>query len=138
MVSNNETKPGGMNDKETGKLTGIDCPGDQAADPPEVQAEEKIRIVLEGLRGGRLPGRSLSELRRIAPLVFMVILYLTMNVNDLSMGTTRMEKAASRLQGGGRKSLTKLGTRYQVPNYFFDEKSRGDFINSEYGIVSPI
>jgi hypothetical protein len=41
MVSNNKTKLGGMNDRETGKLTGIDCPGDQATNPPEVHGRGK-------------------------------------------------------------------------------------------------
>ena len=41
MVSNNKTKLGGINDRETGKLTRIDCPGDQATDPREVHRRGK-------------------------------------------------------------------------------------------------
>jgi hypothetical protein len=35
-ISYNKTKPGGINDREKGKLTRIECPEDQATDPPEV------------------------------------------------------------------------------------------------------
>ena len=51
MVSNNKTKLRGMNDGETGTLTGIDCLGDQATAPPEAHSRGKLRIVLEGLPG---------------------------------------------------------------------------------------
>jgi hypothetical protein len=37
MVSNNKTKLGGMNDREKGKLTRIDCLKDQATGPLEVR-----------------------------------------------------------------------------------------------------
>ncbi len=49
MVSNNKANLGGMNDRETKKLSRIDCMGDQGSTPPQVQGRGKIQSVLEGL-----------------------------------------------------------------------------------------
>jgi hypothetical protein len=72
MVSNNQTKLGGMNDRETGKLTGIDCPGDQATDPPEVHRRGKDPDRPRGPAGRGRHCRALPEGRHSSHDVFQM------------------------------------------------------------------